>query len=147
MQPCEPGFACVGGLRTACIEGSSYQNAISGSSCHTCSTCPAGKYKTSDCTTTTDTICEPCPPGFACLENVKTSCVTSTYQPNSTKSSCLTCSTCPAGSYMTSTCTSTSDTVCEPCPPGSACLENVKTNCVAKSTFQSESKKVRTEQV
>ena len=132
----------MGGVREECVEGSTYQPNPSQTSCLTCSTCSAGTYETSACTTTSDTVCEPCLAGFACLEGLKAPCTaTSTYQPDPSKSSCLTCSTCPAGAYETSACTTTSDTVCEPCPAGFACLEGVKASCTATSTYQPDPSK------
>ena len=130
QQRCEAGFACVGGVREECVEGSTYQSNHSQTSCITCSTCPAGTYETSACTTMSDTVCEPCPAGFACLEGVKASCTaSSTYQPDPSKSSCLTCSTCPAGTYESSACTTTSDTVCEDCLAGSASIGGASAMC------------------
>ena len=129
-EPCPAGSACTGGRKNECVAGSTYQPEPSKSSCLTCSTCPAGTYETSACTTTSDTVCEPCPAGFACLEGVKGSCTpSSTYQPDPSKSSCLTCSTCPAGTYETSACTTTSDTVCESCLAGSASIGGASAVC------------------
>ena len=109
----------MGGVKSECIEGSTYQPNPSQTSCLACSSCSAGTYETSACTTTSDTVCEPCPAGFACLEGVKASCTpSSSYQPDPSKSSCLTCSTCPAGSYEASACTTTADSVCESCRAG-----------------------------
>jgi len=122
QTPCPSGFACVGGIKSACISGSTYQLEPSKSSCLTCSICPAGTFKTSDCTPTTDTVCEPCPPGSACLEGLKTICVLGSYQPEPSKSSCLTCSICPAGTYSSSYCTRTTDSVCETCEKSSASM-------------------------
>jgi len=91
---CEAGFACMGGTKTECAIDSTYQPVISKPSCLPCSSCPSGTHKTSECTTTTDAICEPCHAGSACLEGEKISCVeTSTYQPDASKSSCLACLT------------------------------------------------------
>ena len=130
QQRCEAGFACVGGVREECVEGSTYQSNHSQSSCLTCSMCPAGTYETSACITTSDTVCEPCPPGFACLDGVKASCTaTATYQAGPSKSFCLTCSTCPAGTYEASACNTTSNTVCEDCLAGSASIGGASAMC------------------
>ena len=129
-EPCPAGFACTGGRKNECVAGSTYQPEPSKSSCLTCSSCPAGTYETSACTATSDIVCEPCPAGFACLEGVKASCTaSSTYQPDPSKSSCLTCSSCPAGTYETSVCTTTSDSVCAKCLAGSASMGITATAC------------------
>jgi hypothetical protein len=73
---------------------------------------------------------EPCPAGFACTGGRKNECVAgSTYQPEPSKSSCLTCSSCPAGTYETSACTIMSDTVCANCLAGSASMGITATAC------------------
>ena len=137
QQPCEAGFACVGGKKTKCKLGKTYQEDATKSSCLTCSTCPSGTFKTSGCTTTSNTVCEPCPAGSACLDETKISCSSRLrYQPEGSKSSCRTCSACSPGYYQISDCTTISDRVCGPCPRGASCINGHRTGCIERQTFQ-----------
>ena len=78
----------------------------------------------------------PCEAGFACVGGVREECVEgSTYQPNPSQTSCLTCSTCPTGTYMINSCTSTSDTECGDCLAGTASMGGTATECTACTAY------------
>ena len=103
QQRCEAGFACVGGVREECIEGSTYQSDPSQSSCLSCSTCPAGTYENSACTTTTNTACEPCLAGSASIGGTSAICTPCTGDGQySETDSATACKTAKAGYKPTS---------------------------------------------
>ena len=117
-EACPAGTSCSDDVLTSCSPGNTFQPEPTKSFCLECSTCAVGTYKVSNCTTTTDTVCEECPAGSSCLDEVKTSCpALSMYQPEPSKSFCLQCTTCPPGSEKTSECSTTSDSVCTQCIP------------------------------
>ncbi|GMH62118.1 hypothetical protein TrLO_g3231 [Triparma laevis f. longispina] len=58
---CEAGFKCVGGMKSECEDGLTFQKETGKSSCLTCAVCEAGKYKISNCDTISDTECKSCP--------------------------------------------------------------------------------------
>ncbi|GMI40345.1 hypothetical protein TrCOL_g12999 [Triparma columacea] len=130
-QPCEAGSACVGGMKTACTEGSTYQPSTSQSSCEVCSTCAAGKVMTSECTTTSDTVCGDCLAGTASSGGSLTECEICTgngkFSDSDGASFCktsragtkpstdrTTVELCPKNHYSIG-----ANDTCTPCPPGS----------------------------
>jgi TNFR/NGFR cysteine-rich region len=104
---CPPGYACPGeNTIFSCVSGYNFSLGNQ-TNCTTCSEpCSASTYQTTDCNTTTNRVCSPCPPNFFC--------------PGGT--SLLTCQAeCVPGYYETRACTSTLIGVCSICPPGYAC--------------------------
>ena len=89
----------MGGVKSECIEGSTYQSNPTQTFCLTCSTCPAGTYETSACTTTADTVCESCLAGSASSGGASAVCTpcTGDGQYSETDSS-IACQFSPAGS-------------------------------------------------
>ncbi|GMI16763.1 hypothetical protein TrLO_g12393 [Triparma laevis f. longispina] len=63
QQPCEAGYACVGGIKTSCVAGSTFQTQTGQTTCQSCAVCGAGKFIASTCTTTSNTDCEDCAMG------------------------------------------------------------------------------------
>jgi len=59
---CEEGYACSGGIRTACAEGS-YQTSTGQSICFECPLCKPGEVVFANCTGATVTRCRPCEAG------------------------------------------------------------------------------------
>ncbi|GMI29534.1 hypothetical protein TeGR_g14465, partial [Tetraparma gracilis] len=64
---CQPGEFSVGGANSCeqCEVGSTYQPAGGKSSCLACTSCGVGRYRTKDCTATSDSECAACAPGKA----------------------------------------------------------------------------------
>ncbi|GMI40537.1 hypothetical protein TeGR_g4102 [Tetraparma gracilis] len=64
---CQPGEFSVGGANSCeqCTVGSTYQPTPGESSCLACTLCGVGKYRTKDCTVTSDSECAVCAPGKA----------------------------------------------------------------------------------
>ncbi|XP_038578957.1 tumor necrosis factor receptor superfamily member 14-like isoform X2 [Micropterus salmoides] len=83
-----------------------------------CPVCPAGSRVKTDCTEFTSTSCLPCTEG------------TFMNQPTGRKQ-CFPCSTCVAGSGLKikTSCTTTSDAVCEPLE-GFYCLDSTEDSCM-----------------
>ncbi|KAM7405409.1 hypothetical protein PAMP_012674 [Pampus punctatissimus] len=84
-----------------------------------CPKCPAGSRVKTDCKEFTNTSCLPCIDG------------TFMNQPTGRRL-CFTCATCDAGSALKimRSCTTTSDTVCEPLD-GFYCIDSIENDCVA----------------
>ena len=57
MTLCPPGFSCVNGVRTACVNGSTFQPGSGQVSCLSCSTCAYGLNVTAACTATANITC------------------------------------------------------------------------------------------
>ncbi|XP_030247563.1 tumor necrosis factor receptor superfamily member 14-like isoform X4 [Sparus aurata] len=90
---------------------------LTGSDC--CPMCHAGNRVKTDCTETRSTSCLPCPEG------------TFMDRPTGLKQ-CFACGNCDAGSNLkiSLSCTTTSDTVCEPLE-GFFCLDSTENSCMA----------------
>uniref|UniRef100_A0A671XEB3 TNFR-Cys domain-containing protein n=1 Tax=Sparus aurata TaxID=8175 RepID=A0A671XEB3_SPAAU len=90
---------------------------LTGSDC--CPMCHAGNRVKTDCTETRSTSCLPCPEG------------TFMDRPTGLKQ-CFACGNCDAGSNLkiSLSCTTTSDTVCEPLE-GFFCLDSTENDCMA----------------
>jgi len=62
-KQCEPGFACSGGVRQACVVDESFAADAGATSCSGCTTCSPGQYITSPCNATRDRVCTSCEGG------------------------------------------------------------------------------------
>lgn len=71
---CEAGFACVGGEKTSCQAGVTFQIEQRQASCTARAICPADRYKIAYCAPTADTQCGVCNPGFASMGGSAMSC-------------------------------------------------------------------------
>jgi hypothetical protein len=135
---CPAGSSCPGGsVMNTCVAGTTF--ALAGqSTCTSCGNpCAATTYETQACTTTQNRVCTFCPPGSACPGGTSiTSCIAASTFSLGNSSTCSSCTTCLAGTYETTTCTTTRNRVCTFCPPGSACPGGATiTPCVAGTSF------------
>ncbi|GMI05871.1 hypothetical protein TrVE_jg391 [Triparma verrucosa] len=115
QQMCEPGFACVGGVKTSCEAGLTYQAESGRASCRQCSQCGPGKYIAEECSTVADRQCEECPIGHASLGGLTE------------------CDECEAGTPA-----DVGSSVCTPCPQyeeQDVALGYDLDSCVCKPTF------------
>ncbi|GMH76479.1 hypothetical protein TrLO_g8185 [Triparma laevis f. longispina] len=102
QQTCEVGNACVGGAKTSCVAGLTFQTHSGQTSCQSCSVCGAGKYFTSVCTPTSDTVCGDCDLGKFSTGG-QSSCDTCTGEGEySDEIGLSACKIAPAGSKPTS---------------------------------------------
>ncbi|KAH9090150.1 hypothetical protein Ae201684P_014901 [Aphanomyces euteiches] len=112
-ERCPAGFACGGGIQTACMQQTysfgafaSCQPCLTGWTCSggLASPCPKGTF-TNDAIT-----CRPCPPGFKCLQGKQTLCSAGSFAPGNTSS----CSLCLPGTFANASGAS----ICLQCPAG-----------------------------
>ena len=91
---------------------------LSGGACKTCSSCPSGTYLSAACTTTTNTVCNPCDASCATCSGPGTAaCTSCTAGKYLSGGACTTCTTCGPGTYPSAACTATTNTVCSACDP------------------------------
>lgn len=78
--PCEAGYACVNGSRSACRLGQEWSG-IGTTECETCSTvCERGWMLVKECDDgVSDRVCAKCPGGFGCSNNSMERCEPGTY--------------------------------------------------------------------
>ena len=152
QKQCNPDYYCP--TNSTIIQCPAGKTSPAGSTNVSQCVCAPGTYGPS---------CTPCPTGSFCTNGVINSCTAGTYQPNTGQTSCLTCPTgsscaadgaqastpgltsftCAAGYQVSGTScavcpsgqTSTAGGTCSICPAGTACINGVKTPCVAGSTF------------
>ena len=105
-QTCAAGYYCPNAtVQIACPAGSF---CLAGSSAPaTCTVCAAGKYRSTVCTSTSDTVCPSCTSG-------------STFSTTTNAASCTGCNAC-SGQFVSTACTVNSDAVCSACPAGNYC--------------------------
>lgn len=141
-QYCPAGNYCRGGLysnayKTPCSSGkTSNSGSVSSSDCY----CPSGKYMENG-------ICTICPKGYKCDGSNKTACTGNTYQNETGKSTCKSCSynavsannsggntactECSPGQYKGT------NSTCTACPVGYYCNGNSSFKCDAGYTTES----------
>ena len=114
------GTACTG----PCLPTGQYRTP--GGACPQCSLCPPGNYLSANCTTTTDTVCAPCPIGThqSGYASACTACAVGTFASVTGLSACI---PCPIGAYSSIT----SASQCTPCPAGSYGNASGLSACVA----------------
>jgi hypothetical protein len=95
-----PGQSVVNGVLTNCPVN--YFCPGGTTPAQTCMVCPAGSYKTADCTATADTICVPCPTGSFCTGGASNQA----------------CTVCSPGAYTSTACTAAFDAACTQCEAG-----------------------------
>ena len=115
--PCEAGTALLGGAAScaACTGSGEYSSAAGAS---VCSIAQPG-YEVSD---EARTAVEACAVGYfsAGATDACSPCPDGTFQTSTGQSFCSSCGTCVVGSRISSTCLSTSDTICAECEAGKA---------------------------
>ena len=80
----------------------------------TCTSCEAGTFQSDEA----KDACSPCTTGHFCPASsiAPLPCLSgSTFQPDTSQTSCKSCSNCPLGEVMTEDCTITTDRQCSPC--------------------------------
>jgi hypothetical protein len=141
--PCPAGSACPDGiLINLCSAGTTFS--VGGQSvCSSCSACLPGTWESYPCTTTNNRECSFCPPGYFCSGGLAIDlCANGLTFSLGNQSTCTNCEICSAGTYQTTSCISTRNRVCSPCPPGFACPGGTtlldpmgSTACVSGVTF------------
>ena len=110
---CDSRYKCPGGTdRIPCPPGS-YSDSASQT---LCTNCEAGKFQSDEA----QEKCDDCQPGNFCPASsiAEIACQPGlTFQPNSSSTSCQTCSNCPLGQVISAECTVTTDRQCSPCTP------------------------------
>ena len=103
-------FSCI-----ACLPWT-YSNGSDPLSCKACSTCPAGKYISTYCNTTSDNTCSFVGP-VACYM-----CQSGTY---AAEAGSMACTPCPPGTF----CPDNQSVTCTPCPEGSYTSVSGSSSC------------------
>lgn len=143
---CPAGQASATGTLpcTACQAGQTYQDGSTPKGCQPCG-CPSNTYSSGSCTASRNVDCLACPsqsssPGNSTqLSNC--TCNAGHYRQDSSGGgsfSCVPCtSSCPAGQYLSGSCTPTSNPVCRPCTSLSSCGPNayLQGSCGGSSNF------------
>ncbi|GMH71325.1 hypothetical protein TL16_g05623 [Triparma laevis f. inornata] len=92
---CPSGSACIGGVKTKCEAGLTFQPNAGKSSCKTCSVCGAGKFIYNECTEHTDRVCRDCRGGTASLGGATKCDQCVEGQPTNNETGASICTTCP----------------------------------------------------
>jgi len=117
------------------------------------SNCPAGQYKTRDCTDTQDITCEECPiirnssdgvtvicddgdGGNSRIEDGSGNRCIHNYYYNTVNNTCVQCSPCSSGQYISQECGENSDTVCAQCTPIENSSPGVTVTCTGDSNSE-----------
>lgn len=125
---------------SSCVAGSTYRSIscslAADTTCLSCLVCSTGSFSSTPCTALANTICSPCAAACTAGNYEKTPCNSITDR------TCASCTNVPpnavyAGTGTTSTncpwkCSNAyfqNGTVCDPCPAGSWCAENVQYTC------------------
>ena len=121
----------------------------SGSQCLPCITCSGDKVLKTECTATSNAVCDnkvSCAAGQYWRPNFCTACAAGTYSSVANATSCSSCSGCNLPQYVQSTCTSSANTICQNCSvcnalswTMSACTVQNNTRCANCSTCTSGS--------
>lgn len=110
---------CTGASANACGTCNAGRY-LSGTSCNACAVCAANQYTASACTTTSNTTCAACNASCAaCTGPGPGDCANCPSGSFLSAGVCKTCKTCPPGAHRVSSCTASTDAVCEPCAAGS----------------------------
>ena len=127
---CPSGQFCYSNtnLCTTCPSGYKYNNnpnqGVSSTNLWGCTICPIGTFSANE----GSSICTLCSPGFFQNSAGQTSCITcpsNTFTNIYGASYCTSCSSCNSNSYVTNTCTLTSDTICHICNGISHCTSPI----------------------
>ncbi|KAF4072482.1 hypothetical protein AMELA_G00263490 [Ameiurus melas] len=124
---------CTGDYSTTCkpCTKGTFMNEPNGlNKCFSCKSCDTGLYILQECTTSEDTVCE-VSDGYYCLQMSGGECSLASKH-----------SDCEPGQQVKTPGTNTSDTVCEPCPPGFYSPKGVNctkwTDCWDEIEYQEE---------
>ena len=92
--------------------------------CAVCSICKDGMYAKFLCNSTSDTMCETCPPNFFCSQNLKTPCP----PPTKSTANSSTYLDCKCADGTMGTVWNESSAECHSCPAGQFCV-GTKVQC------------------
>jgi peptidoglycan/xylan/chitin deacetylase (PgdA/CDA1 family) len=123
--PCDPSCSnCTGpnpDQCAACPPGSY----LAGGSCHTCTVCAAGKYRSAACTATADTVCTSCSPGTYSAASGANACTQCAEGTAAGAAGSTTCAACAPGTYASAK----GQTTCSACAAGQSSADAGATAC------------------
>lgn len=142
LPPCDPSCASCTGVNANQCRACAAGRYLSGTSCPVCDACAAGTYEVAACTPTADVQCVACDPSCATCSGAGagacTACPVGAFL--TAGGACKVCSVCAAGAVQTGACTTTADTTCAPCSPGSYSASPASLACVpcAEGSFAAD---------
>ena len=142
---CSAGFFSTGAGSTACAscQSGTFSSNSGQSICSSCSSCATGKYLTSACKSTADTVCTSCssisncavtPTCSSALNSQCASCVGGYYL--FANNNCTPCITCNSGTYETGPCTTLLNRQCSICTASCPAGQMLTGNCIGTSNPQ-----------
>ena len=121
---CPKGNKAVNGKLIECT-GNQYQNETGKDSCKNCTNkCENGKYRTGNCTSTTNFSCQQCAGGNYCTDGIN-------------ERACTT-SSCVPEQYISKECSPTNNRICSACPHNKFCNGTTATTCTPCNENQYE---------